>query len=85
MGNGNPDHDDLIMIENNLNNLVVNNKNQVIINKQFQYRINSLTKISNMLTNSIKKDNNFNDDIFVGLLYIKPTKSIKINKRNNQC
>lgn len=60
---GNPDHDDLTMIENNLNSLITNNNDQVIVNKQLQSRINNLTTISNMLTISIKKDNNFNNEI----------------------
>lgn len=64
---GNPDHDDLTMIENNLNSLITNNNDQVIVNKQLQSRINNLTTISNMLTNSIKKDNNFNNEIATSL------------------
>lgn len=64
---GNPNHDELTMIENNLNSLITNNNDQVIVNKQLQSRINNLTTISNMLTNSIKKDNNFNNKIATSL------------------
>lgn len=64
---GNPDHDDLTMIENNLNSLITNNNDQVIVNKQLQSRINNLTTISDMLTNTIKRDNTFNNDITTSL------------------
>lgn len=64
---GNPDNDDLAMTENNINNLITNNNEQIIINQQLQTRINSLTTVSNMLKNSIRKDSSFNNEIATSL------------------
>lgn len=64
---GNPDHADLVMIENNLNDLISNNNDQIIINNELQNRINNLTKVSNMLANSIKRDDSFNNEIATSL------------------
>lgn len=46
------------MIEHNLNlnNLIINNNQQVIVNTQLEDRLNKLSKVSNDLTNSIKRD-----------------------------
>ncbi|XP_041452284.1 protein PF14_0175-like [Drosophila obscura] len=64
---GSPDHDDLMLIHNNLNNLITNNNDQVIINSQLQDRINNLTFVSNMLKNSIRDDNGFSNEIAISL------------------
>jgi len=60
---GSPDHEDLVMIEESLNNLAINNNEQIIINNQLQDRINNLTTISNMLANTIQNDNRFSNEI----------------------
>jgi len=38
---GSPDHEDLVMIEESLNNLATKNNEQIIINNQLQDRINN--------------------------------------------
>lgn len=64
---GSPDHDDLVMIEQNLDKLIDNNNQQVIINKQLEERINKLTSVSNALTNSIHKSSSVSIEIAISL------------------
>lgn len=62
---GSPDHNDLEMLTENINNIAQNNNKQILINKQNNERLNNLTKISNELTNIIKKDNKIIDEIAI--------------------
>lgn len=51
---GSPDHDDFIELEEHINKITLNNNKQVIINNQLEQRLNSLTKITYSITNTIK-------------------------------
>jgi len=42
-------------------------KDQIIINNQLQDKIKNLTTISNMLENTIQKENHFSNDIALSL------------------
>lgn len=51
---GNPDHQDLEIINGNIDNLVNNNNNQIIINRKTVERINELSSRNNEILASIK-------------------------------
>ena len=57
---GSPDHQDMEIIENHINNTLINNNKQVIINSQFSNKINQIIKSFNDL---IKKGGNIVDKI----------------------
>ena len=52
---GSPDHQDMEIIENHINNTLINNNKQVIINLQFSNELNQIIKTFN---NLIKKGGN---------------------------
>lgn len=64
---GSPDHEDLNIITNNLNNLNENNNNQIVINQLFEKRINNITNIVNKMLNTIRKDDNVLTEILINL------------------
>ena len=64
---GSTDHNDLSIINDNLNNLNQNNNNQIIINNLFEKRINNITNIVNKMLNTIKKDEDIITEIMINL------------------
>lgn len=56
---GSPDHDDFETVKNALDQTIQNNNQQVVINDIFTERLQNLTRITNHITNAIKKDNDF--------------------------
>uniref|UniRef100_W8ARF0 Retrovirus-related Env polyprotein from transposon gypsy n=2 Tax=Ceratitis capitata TaxID=7213 RepID=W8ARF0_CERCA len=64
---GSPDHDDLNMINNNLDKLITNNNNQIFINNAVKNQINKLTEITNNILQSIKNDNMIANEIALNL------------------
>lgn len=64
---GSPDHDDLNIINTDLDKLTTNNNKQVIINNALNNRMNKLTKITNDILNMIKKDNRIDNGIALSL------------------
>lgn len=64
---GSPDHDDFELLEFNLSNLNENNNKQVIINQIVNDRINNLTDIINNFSNTLRKDNNFVNEVVINL------------------
>ncbi len=64
---GSPDHEDLEIITNNLENLNKNNNKQVVINKLFEKRINNITHIMNKMINTIRKDEDNITEIIINL------------------
>lgn len=51
---GNPDHDDLVAINNKFEEVIENNNQQLIINKDILQRINNITKVSNSIIKILK-------------------------------
>lgn len=64
---GSPDHEDLEIINRNLLRLNDNNNDQIVINKLFNERINNLTKITENISNSIRKDSSIFQEIIVNI------------------
>ena len=64
---GSPDHDDLNIINTNLDQLTANNNKQIFINNALNNRMNKLTKITNDILNIIKKDNTIDNGIALSL------------------
>ncbi|XP_050339500.1 uncharacterized protein LOC126765866 [Bactrocera neohumeralis] len=64
---GSPDHDDLEIINKNLLNLNQNNNKQVIINELFTNRINNISNVMNLISNSIRKDDSIINEIVIDL------------------
>jgi len=62
---GSPDHDDLVLITDSLDKLTTNNNKQVIINRQLEDRLNKLTKISNDIANTIKRDSLLSNELAI--------------------
>lgn len=66
---GNPDHDDLILMTDRIDNIVENNNNQVIINQAHNDRINKLTNVTNEILNMIRRDRSFEIELVLSLQY----------------
>lgn len=64
---GTPDHDDLKFIEGNLDELNRNNNQQITVNTELTKRINELTKITDQLMNSIKKDSYIDNEVALNI------------------
>lgn len=64
---GSPDHNDLNMINNNMEKLLTNNNKQIIINNALNQQINKITEITNNLLNAIKEDNVIANEIAINL------------------
>lgn len=46
---GTPDHNDMVILENKINDILQNNNNQVVINKLIESKINEITTITNKI------------------------------------
>ncbi|XP_050339731.1 uncharacterized protein LOC126766074 [Bactrocera neohumeralis] len=66
---GNPDHDDLVILENQLNNIIENNNKQVIINKVIFDRINNITTISNKIIKSLQTNEEIQHHLALEIKY----------------
>lgn len=66
---GNPDHDDFVIIKQRMNNVLENNDKQVVINKIYNERINNLTKITNEIENSLRKESSVKNNFILSLKY----------------
>lgn len=66
---GNPDHEDFEIIKSKINNVLENNNKQVIINQMYNDRINNITKMANMITNAIHKENHLTDQLALNIQY----------------
>lgn len=66
---GNPDHEDFEVIKSKINNVLENNNKQVIINQLYNERINNITKMANMITNMIRKENKLSDQLALNIQY----------------
>lgn len=66
---GNPDHDDVVMMENKMNDVLENNNHQVLINKEYSDRINKITNVTNEILNYIKKDKSFERELTLSFQY----------------
>lgn len=64
---GSPDHDDLQIIENNLNSLNKNNDKQVVINEMLSDRMNNLTIIVNKLNKVIGKTDSISNTVAISI------------------
>ena len=64
---GSPDHDDINIINTNVDQLTANNNTQIFINNALNNRINKLTKITNDILNITKKDNAIDNGIELSL------------------
>lgn len=66
---GSPDHEDLVILENHINNLLENNNNQLIINRAMSERINNITEVSNKIVKLLKDREDIQHDIAVDIKY----------------
>lgn len=60
---GNPDHDDLIILTDKINNILKNNNKQVVINKLALERINKNSNITNHVIKILKEGKIITDEI----------------------
>ncbi|XP_053969201.1 uncharacterized protein LOC128870575 [Anastrepha ludens] len=66
---GSPDHEDLVMLENHINNLLENNNNQLIINRAMSGRINNITEVSNKIFKILKDKEDVQHDMAVNIKF----------------
>ncbi|XP_036348053.1 uncharacterized protein LOC118757450 [Rhagoletis pomonella] len=66
---GNPDHDDLVTLESQINNIIDNNNNQVTINKIVFDRINKITAVSNKILKAVQSSEDIQHNVAVELKY----------------
>lgn len=66
---GSPDHEDLVMLENHINNLLENNNNQLIINRAMSERINNITEVSNKISKILKDREDIQHDMAVNIKF----------------
>lgn len=60
---GNPDHEDLIVLTDKINNILINNNKQVIINKLALGRINKISNITNHVIRIVKEGLTVTDEL----------------------
>lgn len=66
---GNPDHDDLVTLESQINNIIDNNNNQVTINKIVFDRINKITAVSNKILKAVQSSEDIQHNVAIELKY----------------
>ncbi|XP_050339363.1 uncharacterized protein LOC126765684 [Bactrocera neohumeralis] len=66
---GNPDHDDLVILDNQINNIINNNNNQVVINKIIFDRINNITRVSNKILKTVQSNEDVQRNFAIELKY----------------
>jgi len=62
---GNPDHDDLTLLTNQINNVLTNNNKQVIINELYKERINNITQITNEILKTFHEEDSVQERLII--------------------
>lgn len=66
---GNPDHEDFVMIQEKINNVLKNNNKQVVINELYNERINNITEVANKIFELAKDGSMLNAHLVLSMQY----------------